>query len=74
MKAHKVNHELFDYIKLAEVTRFCGMADMHEHRGQTLYNTDIHFGNPPKIEIPDNVKQLVCDLDVYSISDALNID
>ena len=74
MKAHKVNHEMYDAIKLSGVTRFCGMTDIHEHRGQTMYNTDIHFGKKPNIVIPDSVRELVKNLDVNSISDTINID
>ena len=74
MKSHKINHEMFKYISLSGITRFCGMADIAPNRGQTMYNTDIHFGTPPVWNIPDDVVEKVLKLDVDTISDQINID
>jgi hypothetical protein len=74
MKTHKVTHEMYKYIELSGVKRFCGMTDIHENRGQTMYNADIHFGKRPDIVIPREVAKLVKELDPESISDTINID
>ena len=74
MKSHKINHEMFKYIALSGMTRFSGMSDIAENRGQTMYNTDIHFGNPPVWNIPEEVVEKVLNLDIDTISDQINID
>ena len=74
MKSHKINHEMFKYISLTGITRFCGQADIAPNRGQTMYNTDIHFGKPPVWNIPDDVAEKVANLDIDTISDKIDID
>ena len=72
MKAHKVNHELFDYIKKAKITKFSGQCDIHENLGQTLYNVDIRYSAPS--DLPTEISKLVKELDVNTISDTINLD
>ncbi len=74
MKAHKVNHEMFDCIARAGITRFSGQADIHKNLGQTLYNADLREEQKKMEHIPEEIRQRVLALDAYSIADTVDLD
>ena len=74
MKVNKVNRALFENINLGGVTRFCGTLDIPEYKKQSFYNVEMLYRVVEPVIIPEEVKQKVNELDVYTISDQLDLD
>ncbi len=74
MKVNKINRELFENIRLGGITRFCGTLDIPEYKKQSFYNVEMEYRVVEPVIIPDDVKEKINNLDVYSISDHLDLD
>jgi hypothetical protein len=71
MKIHKVNDELYKSIARCGATRFRGIALIEENKPYTIYNVC----NPAhKAEVPDEVAEIIKNLDPNSISDEIDFD
>ena len=74
MKLNKVHHELYESIEKGEVTRFSGNLDIPAMKKQSFYNVEMEYRVVEPVVIPEDVKQKIDELDVYSISDRLDLD
>ena len=74
MKINKINGLLRANIKKSGVTRFSGDEDIPKDIKQGFYNVEMVHGVKEPVIIPDDVKQKIIDLDVYSIPDTIDLD
>lgn len=74
MKMNKVIHNVYLNVEKSGVTRFSGCEDIPTVRKQSFFNVEMVHGVKVPVVIPDDVKKQVDELDVYSISDKLDLE
>jgi DNA-binding ferritin-like protein (Dps family) len=74
MKMNKVIHHTYQNIAKSGITRFSGCEDIPPVRKQSFFNVEMQHGVKVPVIIPDHVKKQVDELDVYSISDQLDLE
>ncbi|MBE5737622.1 MAG: DUF4838 domain-containing protein [Clostridiales bacterium] len=74
MKMNKVIHHVYQNVAKSGVTRFSGCEDIPPVRKQSFFNVEMQHGVKVPVIIPDDVKKQVEELDVFSISDQLDLE
>ena len=74
MKLNKIHHILYQNIERGEVTRFSGLLDIPPMKKQSFYNVEMEYRVVVPVVIPNDVKEKIDALDVYSISDQLDLE
>jgi DNA-binding ferritin-like protein (Dps family) len=74
MKINKVHHHLFSNIEKCGVTQFAGLSEIPPVKKQGFYNVEMVHNVKVPVIIPDDVKKQIDELDVYSISDKLDLE
>lgn len=74
MKLNAVHHRLYQNIEKSGVVRFSEQEDIPALKKQCFYNVEMDHGVIRSVVIPDDVQEKINGLDVYSISDELDLE
>ncbi len=74
MRLNKVHHHLYNNINKCGVKQFAAGGVIPELKKQCFYNVEMEYRVVVPVVIPDDVKAKIDNLDVYSISDKLDLE